>query len=195
MPYNALRALLVLLLLGAGFPIIQPPTIHAQAETDPILAAEQAIVFDDSPAAVSPIGPTTGAVIRMVLTLALVAAAIYGVVFFMKRASRRVEVNDPFLKVLASAHLGSNRHAHVVAVGSRAWLLGASEGGVSLIGEIEDKDILNAMLLDESQKNAEAPSGRGLDFKTILRRLGTPLGSHTGNAQSIRAYRERLKGM
>ena len=174
---------------------MQLPTIYAQAETDPILAAEQAIVFDEGPGAVTPIGPTTGAVVRMVLTLALVAAAIYGVIFFMKRATRRVEVADPFLKVLASAHLGSNRHAHVVAVGSKAWLLGASEGGVNLISEIDDKDVLNAMFLDESQRDVEAPSGRALDFKTILRRLGTPLGSDPAGAQSIRKHRERLKGM
>ena len=197
MPYNALRALLVLLLLGAGFPIIQLPTISAQVEPDPILAAEQALFFDEGPDAASPLGPTTGVIIRMVLTLALAAAAIYGVVFFIKKSARRVEANDPFLKVLASAHLGSNRHAHVVAVGSKAWLLGASEGGVSLIGEIDDKDVLNAMFLEDSQKNIEAPSGRFLDFKTMLRRLGTPLGADTADtgADSIRKRRERLKGL
>ena len=199
MSFNAIRVILILLFLAAGSPIIQLPAIFAQEavqdELDPIIAAERALVFDDGPDAASPMGPTTGAMIRMILTLGLAAIAVYGVVFFIKRTSRRVEVRDPFLKILASTHLGSNRHAHVVAVGSKAWLLGSSEGGVSLIGEIDDKDVLNAMFLEDSQKNAEAPSGNFLDFRTILRRLGTPVGSDTAGAENIRRHRERLKGM
>ena len=59
------------------------------------------------------------------------------------------------------------------------------------------KDVLNAMFLEDSQKNIEAPSGRFLDFKTMLRRLGTPLGADTADtgADSIRKRRERLKGL
>jgi flagellar protein FliO/FliZ len=131
----------------------------------------------------------------MVLTLALAALAIYGVVFFIKRASRRTDAKDPFLKILASAHLGYNRYAHVVAVGSKAWLVGASEGGVGLISEIEDKDTLNALFLEDSRKSAEAPTGRFLDFKAMLRRLGMPVETGVAGADNIRKRRERLKGL
>jgi len=83
----------------------------------------------------------------------------------------------------------------VVSVGSKAWLVGASEGGVGLISEIEDKDILNALFLEDSRKSAEAPQGRFLDFRAMLRRLGMPVESGVPGAENIRKRRERLKGL
>lgn len=166
------------------------------AAEDPILAAERALSLEgaETGAPASSAISSIAAILRMLLTLAVAAAAIYGVIYFIKRASRRVEVKDPFLKVLASAHLGSNRYAHVVAVGSKAWLVGAAEGGVNLISEIEDKDVLNALLLEDSRKSAEVPAGQPLDFKSMLRRLGMAVPSGAAGADHIRKRRDRLKG-
>ena len=187
-----------LFLLWAGF-LVQIPTISAQEvlsqEADSLRAAERSLVIEEGAEAAAPSsGPSIWTVFRMILTLALAAAAIYGVVFLIRRPSKQaVNVNDdPFLKVLANAHLGSNRYAHVVAVGGRAWLLGSSDGGVNLIGEIEDKDILNAMMLEDSRKSAPA-QGRFLDFLGILRRLGVPAETSVPGAGDIRKRRERLK--
>jgi flagellar protein FliO/FliZ len=138
----------------------------------------------------------------VILTLAVVAAAIYGLVFFIKRASRGGRNQDPFLKVLAGTSLGTNRSAHVISVGSRAWLVGAAENGINLISEIDDKDVINAMLLEDSRKSAaesagaETPLlGRFLDFKALLRRLGMPVEAGTPGPESIRKRREKLKGL
>ncbi|MDR2134000.1 MAG: flagellar biosynthetic protein FliO [Treponema sp.] len=164
--------------------------------SDPIESAERSLVFGDAgtgniPAPVSSIS----LILRMVLVLALVAAAVYGVIFFIKRASRRSDVKDPFLKVLAGAHLGFNRYVHVVAVGSRAWLVGAAEGGVSLVAEIDDKDILNAMFLDDSRKSAERGTGPLPDFSALIRRLGIPADNSAPDAESVRRRRDRIKGL
>ena len=190
---------LLALLIGAGL-FAKIPLISAQedppAEVNPLRAAERAIILDEeSPAsAFTPAGgPSTWAVIRMLLTLALAAAAIYGVVFFIRRSSKPPAASDPFLKILATAHLGSNRYAHIVSVGDKAWLLGSSDGGVNLIGEIDDKDIINAMLLEESVKSAQATQGHSPDFITMLRRLGAPAEARTPAAGDIRKRRERLK--
>jgi flagellar protein FliO/FliZ len=131
----------------------------------------------------------------MVLVLALAAAAIYGVVFFIKRSSKQTVENDPFLKILASVHLGSNRYAHVVAVGSKAWLLGSSDGGVNLVGEIDDKDVINAMLLESSKRSAENASGRFPDFLSMIRRFGVSTETSSPSADDIRKRRERIKGL
>jgi flagellar protein FliO/FliZ len=173
----------------------QTAELAAPRAEDP-RAAERILWLEDAGtgAAAAPAVSSTGTVLRMVLTLALAAAAIYGVIYFIKRAGRRAEVRDPFLKILASAHLGGSRYAHIVAVGGKAWLLGAAEGGVSLISEIEDKDTLNALLLEDSRKSAEAP-GRALDFKSMLRRLGMNVDSGAPGADNIRKRRERLKGL
>ena len=189
--------ILALLFLGAGL-LVQMPSISAQeaqdSVEDPFRTAELALILEEGTIPDAPVaGPSIWSVVRMVLTLALAAAAIYGIVFFIKRSSKQTVSRDPFLKILATAHLGSNRYAHVVSVGSKAWLLGSSDGGVSLIGEVDDKDVVNAMLLEDSRKSAEAAPGRFPDFMAMLRRMGLPSDNRAPGADDIRKRRERLK--
>jgi len=159
---------------------------------DPLRVAEQALTLADNPDTPQS-GPSVWAAVRMVLILALAAVAVYGIVFFIKRSSKKTVDSDPFLKILASAHLGSNRYAHVVAVGSKAWLLGSSDGGVNLVGEIDDKDVINAMLLESSKRSAENATGRFPDFLSIMRRFGVSAETRAPDADDIRKRRERIK--
>ncbi|MDR2798104.1 MAG: flagellar biosynthetic protein FliO [Treponema sp.] len=172
--------------------------------TDPqgslVRSGEQAIPLGAGPAADIPSGQGGGyffMILRMILVLALAAGAIYGVVFFLKRISRPPDQKDPYLKVLAGVHLGSNRFVHVVSLGSQAWLVGASEGGVSLIAEITDRETIDAMLLDASRKHAEPGEGKLLDFSQLLRRWGEagPDPQTQLKAENVRKRRERLRGL
>ena len=125
----------------------------------------------------------------------LAAAAIYGAVYLIKRSSKQAPANDPFLKILANRHLGSNRYVHIVSVGSKAWLLGSAESTVNLISEIDDKDVINAMLLDDSRKAEQTP-GRFPDFMSLLKRMGiSGKAGEPPGADEIRKRRERLKGL
>jgi flagellar protein FliO/FliZ len=133
-------------------------------------------------------------IFRTVVALILVAVAVYGVVYFLKRISRPNVSRDPYLKVLASAHLGSNRYVHVVSLGGKAWLVGASEGSVNLIAEVDDEETKDAMLLDDSRRHAAAAPAFSLDFRDLMRKFGAGVGSGAG-AESIRKKRERLRGM
>jgi flagellar protein FliO/FliZ len=194
-----------LLLLAVGL-FTQIQSVSAQeesaaAEETPVVAedqhriAEEGMPLRDGP---TPSAPGTGSsiwvVIRMILVLALAAAAIYGIVFVIKRSSRQPAANDPFLKILASSPVGANRYVHIVSVGSKAWLVGAGEGGVSLISEIDDKEIIDAMLLEDSAKTTQTP-GRFPDFLALLKRFGTQAEKNTPGADEIRKRRERLKGL
>jgi flagellar protein FliO/FliZ len=138
-------------------------------------------------------GPSAMVVFRMVLVLALAAAAIYGVVFFFKRISRPPAKLNPHLKVLARATLGPGSFTAVISLGNKAWLVGVADGGVNLISEVADQELVDAMLLDESRHDADGGGGI-LNFSKMLRRLG-------GNADdrltpdSLRKRRERLKGL
>jgi len=173
--------------------------INDQAADDianPLRAAEQQLRFGEG-APPSPIdsGVNVWTIVRMVLVLVLAAAAVYGIIYLFKRASKQAPNNDPYLKILANAHLGSNRYAHIISVGSKAWLVGSGENGVNLISEIEDADIINSMLLDESQKSAETRQGRFPDFAALLRRAGVSGKLKAPGADEIRKRRERLKGL
>jgi flagellar protein FliO/FliZ len=164
---------------------------------DPYREAERGMAIGavDSEQAARGAASSGWAIFRTLLALIVAAAAIYGVVYLIKRASRRTEAKNPFLKLLASAHLGSNRYVHVVSLGSKAWLVGAADGGVNLLSEVADEDTLNAMFLDDSQKGGAAATGRIFDFKTMLSKMGIPVQPADSGAENIRKRRERLKGL
>ena len=194
------KTILLLLVVGifSQVPVIFAQEADAQAIEDPACMPDTTTpVFtfsEEAPGVGQIAGPSAWSVIRMILVLALVAAAIYGIVFLFKKASKQAPTNDPFLKILANTHLGGNRFAHVIAVGSKAWLVGSGEGGVRLISEIQDKEIIDAMLLEESRK-AESSQGRFPDFMTIMRRFGVRTQTRLPGADDIRSRRERLKGL
>jgi flagellar protein FliO/FliZ len=198
--FRLFSMLLILLLCLWALP---PPLLFAQetaageetAPRPPESIPESSILLGEEASGVPPAPPGASAslILRMLLVLALAAAAIYGVVYFLKRASRPAEQRDPNVKLLSSVHLGSNRFVHVVSVGTRVWLLGAGDGGVNLITEIEDQDAINAMFLEESQRSARS-GGKILNFKAMLSRLGLPVDDRVPGADSIRNRRERLKG-
>jgi len=181
-----------------SFPYTDDLTLPDQGSDDTIdliRAAEQQLRFGEG-AAPSPVDPGVNiwTIVRMVLVLALAAAAVYGIVFIFKRSTRQAPNNDPYLKILANVHLGSSRYAHIISVGSRAWLVGSGENGVNLISEIEDKEIIDSMLLDESRKIADTRQSRFPDFSALLRRAGVTRLNAPG-ADEIRKRRERLKGL
>ena len=203
MPCGAFRASAIALIVclfsfQVTFVFAQNDSENQTSAVDPITAAERALAFGEAETGTNrPVSAaSTWTIFRTILTLVLVAAAIYGLVFFLKKASRGgVTAQDPFLKVLASTPLGANRSAHVISVGARAWLVGSAESGVSLISEIDDKEALDAMLLEESRRAAASPSGRFPDFRAMLRRLGMPAEQGTPDPEKIRNRSERLKGL
>ncbi|MDR0708308.1 MAG: flagellar biosynthetic protein FliO [Treponema sp.] len=144
-------------------------------------------------------------ILRLVLALTLVAVAIYGIVFFLKKISRPSIQQGRFVKVLASAALGPNKAVHVIAVGGKAWLVGDTEnGGVSLIAELTDQETVDAMILEDSRRNAESAGKAGFTnlFSNVL---GSKAGAAGKNetageasaptAERLRKTRERLQEM
>jgi flagellar protein FliO/FliZ len=129
-------------------------------------------------------------ILRMVLVLALVAGIIYLVVFFLRRVSRPQAEQNPHLKILASTHLGNGRFVHVVSLGNQAWLVGAGEGGVNHIADINDKEALDAMLLDASRKSAEELNPVS-GFRSLLKRFSAS--GDDDRLLSIKNRRERFK--
>jgi flagellar protein FliO/FliZ len=154
---------------------------------------ESLIVFDAAEEGAEPAAPGTlsgFAALRMVLVLVLTAAAIYGAVFFFKRLAKPRSQENPYLKVLARAPVGGGGAVAVVAVGTRAWLVGAGDGGVSLIAELEDRETVDAMLLDNSRNRGGASTI--LNFSELLRRLGGGKEDKRLGAGDLRKRRERL---
>ncbi|MDR3275985.1 MAG: flagellar biosynthetic protein FliO [Treponema sp.] len=182
------------------FCIVQAVSAQNAGEEAEVVNPETAILLGEPVSEEAAASPSSSVwqVIRLVLVLALAAAAIYGVTFFIRRAGKSRVDRNPHLKILASIPLGTNRFAYVLSVGSQAWLVGAAEGGVSLIAEIGDREAVDAMLLDESRA-AGAGMAKFPDFRSLLGRFGAKpeqsAGKRSFSADGVRKSRERLKGL
>ncbi|MDR1420517.1 MAG: flagellar biosynthetic protein FliO [Treponema sp.] len=187
--------LFLMFLFGASFAFTQTEEIRPVTETaaSEREEAERAIVLGDVPPGQAPgRAASAGLVIRMILVLVVVALAVYGVMFFIKKAPKSSPQADPNLKILSTAGLGAGHFVHVISVGEKAWLVGSADTGVNLIAEITDQNAISAMLLERGRRNAEGP-GR-LDFKTLLLRMGIQ-GPRPPGADNVRRRRERLRGL
>jgi flagellar protein FliO/FliZ len=132
--------------------------------------------------------------LRMVVVLALVVAAIYGVYRLMRRASRPKREDDASLKLLASRSLGPGKSVHVLGLGTKAYLVGASESSVSLIAQLDDKELVDGLFLKAAQNPPKEGSAR--DFGEILgsllgpKKKGQPKGGSSGDF--LAGQRDRL---
>jgi flagellar protein FliO/FliZ len=188
--------LLNAIVVSAQTPDAPEPSGSVPAESSPSLQADESrIVLGDAPPAAAGGGTPIPAALRMVVVLALTAAAIYGIVFWLKRITRPPVPRNPHIKVLSSVPLGSNRYLHVVSVGAKTWLLGAGDGGISLIAEITDQEAEVAAMLQDTRNGAEAAALKLPDFKALLRRLGGLPVDRRPTADNVRKRRERLKGL
>ncbi len=102
--------------------------------------------------------------LRIVIVLALVCAAIYGVVYLLKRSTRINVANDPYLKSVAQLVLAPNKALHVVTIGAKAFIVGVTDQSINPIGEIDDRELIDAMNLSSARNEAAVPAS----FAAIL---------------------------
>jgi flagellar protein FliO/FliZ len=144
-------------------------------------------------------------VFRTVIVLVLSAAAIYGIVYLLKRKKTGGLPDDSYLKVLARAPINMKTAAAVVAVGNKAWLIGLSDTKVSAIAEISDQETVDAMLIAYSERATSSKNTVPLNFTSILRRFGgiseenvrKPVMPDMESAfsENLQRNRERLKNL
>jgi flagellar protein FliO/FliZ len=131
--------------------------------------------------------------LRMVLVLGLVIAALYGLFALLKRASRFNTTPDTYLRVLASVSIATGRSVHVVALGDKAWLLGSTDSSVNLISAVDDKEVVDALVL----RAAASPETPGQDFLPMLLgslgKKGARKANSTDASEFFNRQRDRLK--
>jgi len=132
----------------------------------------------------------------MLLTLGLVLGTIWFVFFLIRRAAKPKAQQDAFVRVLASASLGTGKWMYVVSLGAKAFLVGATDSSINLIYEVEDAELIDEMKL----RSATAPQADSRDFSTLLQGLLKPVSKH--RAESVKGIpgtdylsrqRDRLK--
>lgn len=111
-------------------------------------------------------GATVWLFVRMILVLAVVIACIYGVLWLMKRNTGRVNNTDQFLRVVSSVTLSPGKSVQIVSLlDEKAYIIGVTDNAVNLIGEVTDRETIDAMnLYADKQANTKKPR----NFNDIL---------------------------
>ena len=122
--------------------------------------------------------------VNMILVLIAVIACIYGIVWLLKKSMRPGAENDPYLKKTASITLSPGKTVQVVTLQDKAYLLGVSDSSITLISEIEDKELIDAMNL-----NTPVGGKKPASFASLLASL---TGSAKRTESFLRSKREKL---
>ncbi len=105
--------------------------------------------------------------VRMVVVLLLVVAAVYGVITLLRRRieSPASDEESP-IRVLASRTLSTNQELHAVMIGRQVMILGGGDGGLHLITRVEDQETIDELILAHS--SGSTGGSRGRTFGSVL---------------------------
>lgn len=169
-----MAALLVLVFCTAGLTVFSQEAGTAGSAGYSAREAEENILlnFDDNATGTTGAATTVTSAanstfwlfVRMIVVLAIVIGIIYLIVWLLKKSMDPGVQEDEYLKKTASLTLAPGKSVQVVTLGDQAWVLGVSEESVSLISEIQDKELINAMNIHAEPNNAKKP----LDFASML---------------------------
>lgn len=111
-------------------------------------------------------GPSTiGLLLRVILVLIIVIGVIYGVLWFIKRKTNIVKNEDDFLRRAAYLNIAPGKTVEVITLIDKAYLIGVTDENITLLGEIEDKELINAMNVNaDKNQNIKKP----LNFAEVL---------------------------
>ena len=104
-------------------------------------------------------GSTIWVFFRMVFVLIVVVICIYFVMNFMKKKmGGGIAEDDIFLRKVAAISIAPGKSVQIVTLLEHAYLLGVTENSIDLLGEITDKELVDAMNLnaDRNENNARA---------------------------------------
>ncbi|GHU26353.1 hypothetical protein FACS1894172_00790 [Spirochaetia bacterium] len=163
--------------------------VYAQEGPEEEVNPETELLIDSNPGEATAASPTLPVILRTLVVLLLVAVAIYGLIFVLKRISKSPVPEDSKLKILASVPLGMSRSVHVVSLGEKAWIVGSAEGSISLIAEVTDQEMVDGLILDASNRRTEGKTGKLPSFSQLLHHLP---GSGGFNTEKIRKRREDI---
>lgn len=105
------------------------------------------------------------AFVKMILVLAVIIACIYGVFIFFRKSSNSGNSDDPFLRKVSQISLSPGKSVQVVTLLDNAYLIGVTDNSINLIGQVTDKELVEAMNV-YSDKNSRIEKPR--TFSDVL---------------------------
>lgn len=146
---------------------------------------EELILIDEASAQETTQAPviSTWDFVKMLLVLGGVVGLIYLLFVLLKRGARNRYPENQLIRMLDYQSLSGSRALHLVEVGNSIFLVGSAENGVSLISEITDKEGLDTIHLELSQK----PASQRRNFSEMLINLFKSAGNKRISTLLIRS--------
>lgn len=103
--------------------------------------------------------------VRMILVLIFICGLIYLFVWLLKRKTNIPASDNEYLRRAAYISIGQNKTVEVITLIDKAYLIGTTEDNITLLGEIDDKELIQAMNLSADKKqNVKNP----VNFSEVL---------------------------
>ena len=187
------------------------------AQSSEQAASEESDLFSNWSQTAAPVQQNTpstlGLFVRMVLVLALVVAAIYGIMKLLRKGMKiGGDDSDPFLRKVSQVTLSPGKTVQIVTLFNHAYLVGVTDASVNLLGEIADKDLVDSMNLYADQHanvsrprsfsdilnifmpNASGAEGGETAFQSEPQSGNVFAGSTESATEELQRQRERLNG-
>ena len=108
---------------------------------------------------------TAKLVIKMIVALVLVVAALYGIMWFFKKKNNPAQSDDDFLRRVSTLNLSPGKSVEIVTLVDRGFILGVTDSNINLISEITDKEMISALNLNfDKKQNTKKP----MNFSDVL---------------------------
>ena len=129
-----------------------------------------------------------GDYIKLVITLAIIILLIYLLLRFLRKFSvRDVQEQNNLIRVLGSRILHNNEIVHVIELEGLVYVIGSSSNQVTLLDKIEDKEIVDRLILNATNNPSESTFSRIMGKKGFFQQETTSL------VNFIKKQQERLK--
>lgn len=116
---------------------------------------------------------TAGYLVKMIIVLVIVIAMIYGVLWFIKKKTHVVKSEDDYLRRAAYIDIGPGKSVEVITLLEKGYLIGVTEDKITLLGEIDDKELISAMNVNaDKNQNTKKPVNFGEVLELLTQKGG-----------------------
>lgn len=137
--------------------------LFAQSESDILLTDSTTTETVNNITASGPSG--IGVFFRMLFVLLIVVGLIYGIFWFIKHKTNAIKTDDEFLRRVSYIDIAPGKSVEVITLIDKAYLIGVTDSQITLLGEIEDKELIQAMNLQaDKTQNTKKP----VNFSEVL---------------------------
>ncbi|MGI6548899.1 MAG: flagellar biosynthetic protein FliO [Syntrophomonadales bacterium] len=162
------------IIIGTLLVILCLFSLNTQAQAIPIESEQQQVQINYQEPKEAETPNVFWTIVQTVLALCLILALAWGMIRLFG-GHMRSRLQGRYLRVLDEVTLGPNRGMAVVEVGGKAFIVGVTDHQISMLGELNDSQIIQEMIAASLENTPVSPANPVTFWKYIKDRLFTRL--------------------